>query len=56
MDEELTLLGVIADIRKKTELGDKPMLSELADAIVKLIEDAREEGYEAGHWSGRNGY
>ena len=32
--EEFTLLGVIADIRKKTGVGDKPMLSELADILA----------------------
>lgn len=32
--EEFTLLNVIADIRKKTGVGDKPMLSELADVLA----------------------
>lgn len=31
------LLGVLADIRQKTGVGDKPMLSELADALGALI-------------------
>jgi hypothetical protein len=33
------LLGVIADIRMKSGLGDKPMLSELAYAIANKIKN-----------------
>jgi len=33
-DETMFLIQVIGDIRRKTGVGDKPMLSELADAIV----------------------
>lgn len=36
--DELTLFGVLADIRQKTGVGDKPMLSELADALKQKIE------------------
>lgn len=50
--EEFSLLTVLADIRHKTGLGDKPMLSELADEIVNLIEEAHKDG----EWCGRNGY
>ena len=33
--DEFTLLGVLADIRHKTGIGDKPMLSELADLLAE---------------------
>lgn len=36
--ESANLLSVIADIRHKTGVGDKPMLSELADVLAKEIE------------------
>jgi len=35
-----TLFGVIADIREKSGVGVRPMLSELADAIKQRIDDA----------------
>lgn len=35
--DEFTLLGVLADIRQKTGVGDKPMLAELADILAELI-------------------
>lgn len=47
--QESILLSVIADIRQKTGVGDKPMLSELADAVRAELAAAREkiEGLEA---------
>jgi len=46
-DPRTTLLTVITDIREKTGLGAKPMLSELADAIAtemdKRVADEREK-------------
>ncbi|MDY3551469.1 hypothetical protein R5W24_000545 [Gemmata sp. JC717] len=36
--DEFTLLGVIADIRQKTGVGDKPMLSELANVLAGMIQ------------------
>jgi hypothetical protein len=33
------LLYIIAEIREKTGVGDKPMLSELADAIVNAMNE-----------------
>lgn len=44
---ETYLLCVLEEIRHKTGVGDKPMLSELADAIVNRYEnspDNRKEG------------
>lgn len=38
--DEFSLLAVLADIRQKTGVGDKPMLFELADAIAKKISDS----------------
>lgn len=38
------LLNVIADIREKTGLGHKPMLSELADAIASKIDTTYNQG------------
>jgi hypothetical protein len=37
--DEFTLLGVLADIRQKTGLGDKVMLSDLADTLAALIQN-----------------
>ncbi|WP_143393973.1 hypothetical protein [Fimbriiglobus ruber] len=37
--DEFTLLSVLADIRSKTGIGDKPMLSELADVLAALIQN-----------------
>jgi hypothetical protein len=37
MDMETSLFTVIADIRQKSGLGGKPMLSELGDAVAKRI-------------------
>ena len=38
---EIALLGVLADIRQKSGLGDKPMLSDLSDSIGKRINAAQ---------------
>lgn len=38
-NDDFTLLGVLADIRKKTGVGDKVMLSELADTLAALIQN-----------------
>lgn len=43
---EDTLLRVICDIRMKTGLGHKPMLSELPDAICSLINAAYSRAIE----------
>jgi len=40
------LLSVIADIREKSGLGAKPMLSELADAVARAIIEAEAKGAE----------
>lgn len=45
-NEETYILSTLADIRHKTGVGDKPMLDELADAIVQKIKDARREALE----------
>jgi hypothetical protein len=37
--DEFTLLGVLADIRQKTGVGDKVMLLELADTLAALIQN-----------------
>jgi hypothetical protein len=37
--DEFTLLGVLADIRQKTGVGDKVMLSDLADTVAALIQN-----------------
>lgn len=36
--DEFTLLGVLAGIRQKTGVGDKPMLSELADVLARITQ------------------
>lgn len=43
------LLSVIADIRLKTGVGAKPMLSELADAIVEKINKAKQSCLDDNH-------
>lgn len=41
--QEYLLLSVLSDIRQKTGLGDKPMLTELAEAIaIKLAQCRRD--------------
>lgn len=40
--DEFTLLGVLADIRHKTGIGHKPMLSELADVLAGMTRPAHE--------------
>lgn len=35
--DELNLLSVLADIRQKTGVGNKPMLSELADVLAEKL-------------------
>ena len=44
--EDNTLLGYIADIRQKSGVGMKPMLSELADAIAAALATAHADGME----------
>ena len=34
---QFTLLNVLADIRQKTGIGDKPMLSEIADVLAGMV-------------------
>lgn len=50
-DNTANLISIIADIREKTGLGGKPMLIELADAIVaemdRRVADEREKCAEA---------
>lgn len=41
-----TLYAVIADIRQKSGVGVKPMLSELADAIADRIAEARNKALD----------
>lgn len=41
-----TLYAVIADIRQKSGVGVKPMLSELADAIAERIADERNKALD----------
>jgi len=36
-DDQTFLLNVLADIRQKTGVGSKPMLSELADVLAAKI-------------------
>lgn len=43
---DFALLSYLADIRQKSGVGMKPMLSELADAIAAKIYTARAEGME----------
>lgn len=43
LNDRAGAIGAIADIRMKTGVGVKPMLDELADAIVAKIDEARFE-------------
>ena len=45
--DEFTLLGVLADIRCKSGVGMKPMLSELADSISDKLDRVWDEAIEA---------
>jgi hypothetical protein len=49
-DNTANLISIIADIREKTGLGGKPMLNELADAIVaemdRRVADEREKALD----------
>lgn len=36
MDEEFTLLNALCDIRKALQVGEKPMLADLAGEVAKL--------------------
>jgi hypothetical protein len=40
-----SLLGIIADIRQKTGVGDKVMLGELADALGALMQNGKSAIY-----------
>lgn len=46
--EDNTLLSYLADIRQKSGVGIKPMLSELADAIATALSEARATGRREG--------
>lgn len=46
--EDNTLLSYLADIRQKSGVGVKPMLSELSDAIATAISEARATGRREG--------
>lgn len=46
--EDNTLLSYLADIRQKSGVGIKPMLSELADTIATALSEARATGRREG--------
>lgn len=51
-EDTLYLINVIADIRTVTGVNEKPMLSELADAIDKAIKAKIDLAYLEGYFDG----